>query len=567
MAVKAKPGVIEYREKDGTTIRVLLHGDEHAHFMSTTDNYLLVENEEGIYEYAVKDAKGFLVASGIRASAPATAVKRSLITVDEYKASTAMRVGKTRSSYSVRSVEKASGQPKYRYSSSAFPTTGTPHSLVILVEYPDHGFNVENPREYFNDFLNGDNFTQDKASGSVRQYYSENSCGSFVPTYDVYGPIMMKNYRRYYGGGQELNANQMVIESVEALDDTVDFSVYDHNDDGYVDSVYIIYADKGQADGGPGETVWPYSWELEEEGVDLYADGVKFNTYGCSNELQNDGDMEGIGTFTHEFGHVLGLPDLYNTFSGSDQSTPCNWSVMDNGSYNNDCRTPCHLSSFERYSLGWLDPVVIYNSGHFEIPELSSSNHACLFGTNDNPDEFYMLEYRKKEGWDRYLKGEGMLVWHIDFDQTSWDENTVNNDRTHQRIALVRADNAYGASSYSSDPFPGTLGVTEFSRQTTPGITSWNDSKINVTRIYNIAETGECVEFDVETLEDLTPASVDRFETESDIQISGNTVSSSRGSVKIYDISGRMVGETAPGRPVTVENGLYIIGGKKVLIK
>ena len=563
-AVKAKPEIIEYIQEDGTPIKIRLHGDERFHYVTNEDGAVLILNEKGIYEYAVLDDKGLVVNSGVNALSSPTEVYTRLIykmpePVLSKRFSRAKRI--TRSS-------SVNGETKlYRYSTSAFPTKGEPHSLVVLVEYPDYRFNIENPKEYFKDFLNGENFTADDATGSVREYYIENSFGQFKPTFDLYGPVMMKNNRIYYGGGNEDKAGEMVVEAVEALDDDVDFSQYDHNEDGYVDSIYIIYADKGEADGGPGESVWPFSWELEEEGIFLEADGVKFNTYGVSNELKNNGEIEGIGTFTHEFGHVLGLPDLYNTEKYYDYSTPLEWSLMDSGNYNNESHTPCNLSSFERYSLGWLSPEEIVCTDVYSLDQLATTNKAVIMTTEENPDEFFMMEYRAKEGWDEYLPSQGMLIWHIDFNQNLWDWNTPNNVKDHHRVDLVRADNIKDKKTLEDDAFPAN-GKNEFSTETKPALKSWSGNVLNVIKISDIKEETGKMSFQAEVTEEREPTTgATVFQQEEKVSIIGKTIYSTSGIFPVYDLTGRNMGEVSPSSPLNLSRGLYIVGSKKYLIK
>lgn len=530
-AVKASPEPVRVEQPDGTVIEIIQYGDESSHYATTIDGHLLRLNAKGVFEIAP---------AGSTVKQVASTTKRGM-------RSNRRLAMETRS-------ETLSREAKYRYSASAFPTIGEPHSLVFLVEYPDVRFTVENPQEYFNDFLNGEDFNRNGATGSSRQYFIENSMGAFSPTFDVYGPVMLKNNRKYYGGGNEDNAYQMVVEAVEALDEEIDFSQYDHNDDGFVDSVYVIYAHKGQADSGVAESVWPYSWELVEEGVELIADGVQFNTYGVSNELNPKGVPTGIGTFTHEFGHVLGLPDLYNTESVGDITTPGEWSVMDNGNYNNDNRTPPYFSSFERYSLGWLQPEEVLKSGEYRLPNIASSNKAYIMTTEENPDEFFIFEYRNTEtGWDQYLPSHGMLVWHIDFDQEAWDENRPNNNRNHQRVFLVRADGFADRTTYVSDPFPGVLRKTEISRTTSPGLVSWAGSFLKVSEISGITEGNDGVDFKVKVdgdEDDLTGI----FEIETDSQNN------------VYDLNGRKVGETRNGNLPQLPKGIYIMNGKKISV-
>lgn len=575
-AVKARQGLIDFTQPDGTEIRIQLFGDETFHYAATPGGELLLPGVDGRLEYAVKDKNGVAVASGVSASLPVTSLVGTPVRGNEYAtkilANSQNMLTRSGGRRVVNRAAAEAGIPKYRYESCAFPASGSPHSLVVIVEYQDVPFTVSNPQEYFQEFLNGEDFNKDGGTGSCRQYFTDNSNGIFTPTFDVYGPVKLSQNRKYYGGGNEFNANQMVVEAVKFLDDMVDFSQYDHNDDGYVDSIYIIYAGQGEADGGPAESVWPYSWDLEEERVYLEADGVKFNAYGCSNEIDGKRKPAGIGTFTHEFCHVLGLPDLYNTNNDYDPTTPLTWSVLDNGPYNNDGRTPPNMSSFERYSLGWLNPDEIVKSGNYELPYLADNNSAYIMTTEENPDEFYIMDYRLLEGWDLYLPYHGMLIWHIDFQQSRWTNNTPNNTRSHQLVDLVRADDMKDMTSLDGDPFPGRRKQkTEFSFTSTPALKSWGGAALNVTSISDIREEGRSAYFTATVSENregentgigLTPdAMMQGFRVE------GNRIFADSGAVAVYDITGRLIASATPQAPAILPAGLYIVGGRKILVK
>ena len=158
--------------------------------------------------------------------------------------------------------------------------------------------------------------------------------------------------------GNDQRPEEMIIEACQMLDDTVDFSEYDRDGDGYIDNVFVFYAGRGEASGGASDTVWPHSWDITAAtSVPYVFDGVRLDRYGCSNEWEVD-RPDGVGTFVHEFSHVMGLPDLYATkYTGA--FTPGAWSAMDYGPYNNDGCTPPLYSAFERYSLGWIEPLPI----------------------------------------------------------------------------------------------------------------------------------------------------------------------------------------------------------------
>ena len=105
----------------------------------------------------------------------------------------------------------------------------------------------------------------------------------------------------------------------------VNLDDYDANGDGIVDMVYIIYAGLGEADGGDANTVWPHMWNLQasQQFANQTIQGKRLGLYACSAEYRTDPTVtqgksfSGIGTFCHEYGHCLGLPDIYDvTYSG-----------------------------------------------------------------------------------------------------------------------------------------------------------------------------------------------------------------------------------------------------------
>jgi PKD repeat protein len=153
--------------------------------------------------------------------------------------------------------------------------------------------------------------------------------------------------------------------------------------------------------------------------------------------------MAGIGTFVHEFGHVIGMPDYYHTVDGNKAALEY-WSTMDRGSYCNSGRTPPLFSAYDRFYLGWLTPEdltatatekMLYPLAQVTTPPANTNQQAYLFaagnhnlnGKAPNPNEFFILEYREKTGWDAYLPSAGMLIWHIDYSAAAWQSGSVNN--------------------------------------------------------------------------------------------------------------------------------------------
>ena len=108
------------------------------------------------------------------------------------------------------------------------------------------------------------------------------------------------------------------------------------------EDVNVVYAGYSEASTGNGDDMWPHSWTLDE--FSLTIDGIIIDAYGCSAEFVGaEGEkMDGIGTFTHEFGHVLGLKDMYDTDEYTDGYglDPGDYSIFASGRYNNKSRTP-----------------------------------------------------------------------------------------------------------------------------------------------------------------------------------------------------------------------------------
>ena len=565
MAIPAKPGLIAYTQPDGTVVNIQIVGDEHAHAVYSEEGLLLVETE-GRLEYARFNSKGEPVASGVMASAGGDGHARKLnlqsqSNIDRWAEKLAVaRIGRLEKQQAVRAMRAPAAAAEgeggdsdrlvplnFGRCESTFPVLGEQKGLVILVEYDDVAFTYGD-YDYFHRMLNEEGFSDYGSLGSARDWFVENSDGKFLPDFDVYGPVKLPNNRQYYGGndsfGNDIRPHEMAIHACQILDDEVDFSQYDRDGDGVIDNVFIFYAGKGEHDSGVKNAVWPHSWELALglPGEKYIFDGVQLNHYACTCEYPSGYKRpDGIGTFIHEFSHVMGLPDLYVT-NYTTGFTPGEWSVMDQGPYNNDRLTPPNYSSYEKGALGWID-FKPFEEGRMEIYDLSSTNEAFVLPT-DSDNEFFFFENRQQHGNDVFLPGHGMLVWHVDYKKSYWTMNIVNNTSTHQCVDLIEADNVKSTATRASDAFPGTKNVTAFGFDTKPQLISWSKTRLA---------------FD---LEDIT-------ESEDGV-ISFNAVDSGMNAVEgvaaedgsdgvYFDLMGRRVAN--PGK------GIYIRNGKKVLIK
>ncbi len=493
MAVPAKPGLITVRQADGTELLVRIIGDEHHHYYLTEDGHLLI-NDHDTYYYGDVNAAGAIVSSHIVAR---PAASRSAEAVSFLNSVDATRVKAALSRKRAAAAPSRVPMRNVGLFDTGFPSKGDQKGLVILVEYTDVKFTHKTPLDYFSRMLNEDGFSDYGGTGCAAEYFRESSMGQFRPQFDVYGPITLSNKMSYYGGndsdGNDKYPWKMVTEACQQLDATVDFSEYDRDGDGYIDNVFIFYAGRGEASGGSANTVWPHSWNITAADSRSYVfDGVRLDRYACSNEWEGS-RPDGVGTFIHEFSHVMGLPDLYAT-DYSTAFTPGEWSVLDYGPYNNDGCTPPIYSIYERYALGWIEPTVIDGPATIRLDNVME-NKGCIIPTK-RANEFFLLENRQQTGWDTFIPGHGMLVWHVDYNSYIWAQNTVNNNASHQYVDLEEADNIRSDYTRAGDAFPGTSKVTSFTDTTTPSMKTWTGAKLNLP-ITDITETDGIIMFNV----------------------------------------------------------------------
>lgn len=481
-AVPAKQGVLQIEQADGTVIEARLVGDERAHQYFTPDGYLLA-SEGGNFYYGLLDAAGRTVSSGIRATAVRDAAASAFLATQDREQV------KTRLDEALSAPAQGSQRGPGLFPETRFPAIGEQKAIVILVNYADVQMQVENPHDYFDRMLNEEGFSLHGGTGSARDFFVESSMGQFVPQFDLYGPVTLSQNRVYYGGnswgGDDQRPAQMIYEACQLLDDEIDFSQYDRDNDGYIDNVFVFYAGRGEASGGGSDTVWPHSWTVSAGmGYSPTFDGVKLDRYACSNEWEGS-RPDGVGTFVHEFSHVMGLPDLYAT-SYTTSFTPGAWSAMDYGPYNNDGCTPPLYSAFERYALNWMEPVRISGPMNATLPPIGSNVAGIVVG--NDPNEYFLFENRQQTGWDTYIPGHGMLVWHVDYDSYVWKRNQVNNTPSHQYVDIEEADGSQSEYSRNGDAFPGASGKTSFTDDTTPSMRTWNGTGFSLP-ITEIAES------------------------------------------------------------------------------
>ena len=518
-AVPAHPKAMPFVQPDGTQVMLRLIGDEWLHFNTTEDGYSVVMDARGYYVYAELAADGTLKPTAHIAHdfSKRTADEKAFLSTVKKRLAPKM----DEETFAIRQKVRARQQKKLVERRAAQYDYNNFRGLIILIEYSNKSFSRNDYKDIIDHMVNDENYSgyynangqKETFTGSVRDYYSDNSNGLFQPQFDIYGPVKV-NYSQTQGNNQYM---QILNAAINAVDSQIDFSDYDRDGDGKVDMIYFILAGNGSNYGGNNSGLWwphrsvlyntnNYSW-LQKDGVRLYDYASSVELYGWTS-APSTVTIDGIGTICHEFSHVLGLPDFYDADyekSGGESNHPDNWSIMAGGSYENIGRTPVGYSLYERYATGFAVPTLIEHGGNFSLEQIGSSNTGYRINTTvDN--EYFLLENRQPSmfKWDEYLPGHGMVVFRVDRTNTNiWDNNQVNNNPAHNYYELLRAGGAGYVDPYTEhtgsdhDPFPGTNNVTELHSNSSPAnLKSWTGQETPWI-ISNISENSGVISFSV----------------------------------------------------------------------
>ena len=496
LAVPANPNPHVVTQPDGTTIRVRLCGDEYYHYYTTEDGTPVTLCDDGFYRYTTIDAQNNLVAS-------ADVVGKVNTPVLPDKKSVMKRHGEL---YKVNKAKKVVDLPRKQAPMrsavrNAESKGGVVKGIIVLAEFQDQKFTFS--QKAINDKMNKVGYTDEYGSiGSARDYFIAQSYGQFQPEFDVVGPVTLSQNMAYYGanyeGGHDIRPHEMVAEACQLASQQglADMSDYDHDGDGWVDLVYVIYAGYPESSGAPGETIWPHAWYVYSGGGLLVTlDGVSLNAYACSAELNgNSGlNLDGIGTFCHEYSHTLGLPDFYDIdYSGAMGMSW--WSIMAHGNYGVNGYVPIGYNAYEREFCGWLEFNELTDNSSIRMPELTTDNAAAYKITSTNANQYVTIETRCKKGWDVSLPSEGMMVIAVDYNKEAWDRNGPNDDPNRQRFKLIPADDDWNESNLFGDLYP-YGGNTTLSSSSSPKLRVHNTT-INGKSITGIAYNNGVTTFD-----------------------------------------------------------------------
>lgn len=486
----------QVQQSDGTTLVIQRAGDEHFSYYTTTDGVPVIKAENGDFCYARFLNSGRLGSTNRIAHEKAV---RNRVEADVADLVTTEFT--ERMSASAPMMRYGIG----RQADASVNSIGARHIPVILVQFSDIKFMASNTVDKFNDHFNGVNYTDEGGPGSVRDYFIQQSDSLFQPTFDLIGPVTLSKNAAYYGqnnrNGSDMHDGEMIAEALTlALNAGTDFTPYTENN--AVPFVAIIYAGYGEQacdtsmlkgtiyeSTGADNTVWA----KYRPALNATNGSITFRAALCTNEVGNydlkGAKIDGIGTFCHEFSHAMGLPDFYGPTGvfGLDY-----WDIMDYGQFVSYGVMPVGYSAYERNFMGWLDidTLQAVKQGVTLAPLASGTGKRAYKIVNpqsNDGQEYYILENRQRSNWFHRNFGYGMLIYHVDYLESAWTGGTVNTVKSHQRITLLPADGVLTPASsvtsfnqYRGDLFPGYLGVTSLTNETTPCDTAYYGGYMNV---------------------------------------------------------------------------------------
>ena len=344
----------------------------------------------------------------------------------------------------------------------AIGTSGTKKLAVILVNFGAAGSSTSGANKITSDDIT----TAGLLISGLVQYYKENSYNTFIidpyfiladgtrtqssstiATNNIY---TLPNLMEYYGDSDDV---QLLVGDAITLANTSQLTI-PVNTVNY-DVVMVLHAGYGEeSTGATGD-----SWSAFQTFSRSYPTTNGFTEGTVAPVREKNADA--LGVTCHEFGHQLGLPDLYDTTNTSDQTRVGKWCIMDYGTWIDSGRKPSQLSAWCKKYLSWIEPALPTGTD-IVLKNVENNQTGSCYKINISgvSTEYFLIEYRKKNSApqisDLAIPGEGILVWHIDeaiinetvtvsgVADTRFNLNVINNDDTkHLSIRVEEADKNY----------------------------------------------------------------------------------------------------------------------------
>lgn len=440
-ASPANPEPFSYQQKDGSVVTLQDFGDDHYHFTKTSDGYMVMGNGDGSYVYVGEDG-----------------------TPSKFIAKNANKRTDEEDSF-LKSLDQSEVQKKHkalngdRFPETAYPPVAKPKLLlrassyansfvkgdrffpVILLSTADFtGFDST----LFARMFNEEGYSDDGHYGSLKDYFKSSSGGQFNPTFDIYPVKIAKNFGSYDGEGSLIPA---------ALDILVEREDFKARASKYESVIPFIFMHPLSNDAAQTYNDWYYSHQYNLQysmGRKYSKNGFTFDSYAfVAQKLEYTKDkVNMLGTYAHEFSHVLGLYDLYSADAqGYATIGPNPYDVMALGLRNGNGRYPPTYSAFERESMGWLTINEIEAGDSIYTLKNIAGMQAYSISNPKNNDEYYVVEYRPAVGFDSKMTGSsysgktganGVFVWYVNYDHSVFMTNDPNSDVNNPRVDVKK---------------------------------------------------------------------------------------------------------------------------------
>lgn len=353
--------------------------------------------------------------------------------------------------------------------------------------------------------------------GTLSSYYRENSYGKLLVDGNVQEWKNLGHDSKYYAG-KDSNGEpcygvcpnskvaELVEEALKANDDSHLWGSYDNDgpddqsntndDDGFVDFVVVVHQGAGaECDNNNPSSLWSHQDLLSNwQGHNAFSTKTKSNSKNGGNIKVNDYVLipavacDGttpiqIGVIAHEFGHSLGLPDLYDTNRNAQSEGLGNWDLMAGGSWGGDGQSPempVQMSPWSKSFLGWVKPIdVTADISVSSLKNYETEGDIYLVTIDKGSNIYYLISNRQKVGFDSKLPGEGLFILRVNEAtlKVTLGQNTVNADPTNMGVAVVEADGLQKLMHHPpenpfrggpGDTFPGESHKKVFDHSTTP---------------------------------------------------------------------------------------------------
>jgi M6 family metalloprotease-like protein len=506
----SSPFPFQETQPDGQVIDLRLHGDTYDSWMTDMDGYTVVKDPKtGDFVYAEEDGKGGLQPSNELVEHPMrkqsknhpklnkglSGKKKGLrpkkrnckdLLCDDFDENGRRKLRDGHFDHKKHEVdhliygtmesmrnatnEDAVKNGPFGRTRQLNPTTGSLKNLVVLVQWSDHTDRILPSPEEFSILLNHKGPHPLCPSGSVRDFYLENSYGKLDLESVVTPWVVVDNTEAYYSNG-ESGRHKIIWDALryalQYLDDNdlVDFDYFDQDNNGRIDAITFIHSGYGAEFGGTDQNgafykdrIWSHMWAFNN-GSFFSKSGVRVREYHISTGVWGTKGVGigRIGVIAHEIGHFLGLPDLYDVNGGGRGIG--SFGIMSNSwGWDGSQYYPPHLNGWCKWMVGWVPAVEPVEGINF-IQAIQHRNpilpQLYIIREGFPEGEFLMIENRRRFGYDQQLVQSGILIWHIDLGvkgssfrnmqmregypgQEGWPENG-----NHYAAALVQADGLF----------------------------------------------------------------------------------------------------------------------------